>query len=101
MIVRVDAPTIVADLIYHMRPRCMALDLYSARFPIATIFEGIVDEIGEYLLHCELVTYHRGKIGHGDGRSLLRGAMRDGLCDRRHEGVHVDIFGFEVAATLA
>src|SRR3954471_3158458 len=62
MIVRVDAPTIVADLVYHMRPRAMALDLYSAGFPIAIIFEGIVDEIGEYLLHCEQVAYHGGKV---------------------------------------
>src|SRR6185312_6039432 len=101
MIVRVDAPAIVADLVYHMRPRCMALDFYSAGFPIATILESIVDEIGEDLLHREQVAHNGWKVGDGDGCSLFGGAMRDGLCDRRHDGVHVDLFGLEVAAALA
>ena len=93
-------PAIVADLVHHMRPRCMALDLYSAGFPIATILEGIVDEIGEDLLHREQVAHNGWKVVDGDGCSLFGGAMRDGLCDRRHDGVHVDLFGLEVAAAL-
>ena len=57
MIARIDAASVVADVVYDMRSARPARYLDVQWLPLAPILQGIVNEIGENLFHGQTISF--------------------------------------------